>query len=252
VVWYLDNKKEMIDPKDICVLVSYNEHYSDMANLTVNHNIKQYCEKHGYTLWIDQQNELDNNRSSHWQKIKTSINILPSFDWVFFIDTDCLIMNSNIKLESLIDDDYSFIVPNHNVAANDNPITNIEGIHNVITSQFLVKNDTDGLAILQAIWDAEGWPEEMDISTFDYEGRQMRIVINSLKFKDKIKIIEEKLLNRFWYINNPYMVMHFKGVNNNVWQAGDFIVHVTGYSKEDRIRILSDLNYFSNLHNGYE
>jgi hypothetical protein len=62
VVWYLDNKKEMIDPKDICVLVSYNEHYSDMANLTVNHNIKQYCEKHGYTLWIDQQNELDNNR----------------------------------------------------------------------------------------------------------------------------------------------------------------------------------------------
>jgi hypothetical protein len=92
----------------------------------------------------------------------------------------------------------------------------------------------------------------MSLSTFDYEGRQARIVINSLKFKDKIKIIEEKLLNRFWYFNNPFMTFHFKGVNNLVWQPGDFIVHVTGYSKEERIKLLSDLNYFSKLNHGYE
>jgi hypothetical protein len=238
--------------ENICVLVSYNEAYSKVAELTVFHNIQKYCENHGYTLWVDKQQELDNDRSSHWQKIKTTINILPKFDWVFFIDTDCLIMNSDIKLESLIDDNYSFIVPQHNVAAEDNPITNIPGIRNVITSQFLVKNDADGLAILQAIWDAEDWPKEMDLATFDYEGRQTRIVINSLKFKDKIKIIEEKLLNRFWYINSPFMLMHFKGVNDNVWKPGDFIVHVTGYKLEDRIKLLSDLNYFSKLHNGYE
>jgi hypothetical protein len=241
-----------MNPKDICVLVSYNEGYTKLAELTVQHNIKKYCEKHGYVLWIDQQQNLDNNRSPHWQKIKTAINILPKFKWVFFLDTDCLIMNSDIKLESLIDDNYSFIVPQHNVLAEDNPITNILGISNVITSQFLVKNDADGLAILQAIWDAEGWPEGMDLSTFDHEGRQTRIVINSLKFKDKIKIIEEKLLNRFWYINNPFMLMHFKGANDNVWQPGDFIVHVTGYKLEDRIQLLSDLNYFSKIHNGYE
>jgi hypothetical protein len=244
----------MIDPKDICVLVSYNDNYASMAELTVNHNIKLYCEKHNYTLWIDTQQDLDNNRYSAWQKIKTSINILKNhnFKWLFFMDVDCLIMNSDIKLESLIDDEYSFIVPQHNIPAEDNPITNIEGISNIITSQFLVKNDQSGLDILQAIWDVDGWPNGLDLSTFDYEGRQTRIVINSLKFKDKIKIIEEKLLNCFWYFNNPFMVMHFKGVNNHVWQPGDFIVHVTGYSKEDRVRILSDLNYFSNLHNGYE
>lgn len=244
----------MIDPKDICVLVSYNEAYASMAEITVQNNIKKYCEMHGYTLVIDEQKELDNNRSPQWQKIKTSINLLRNnlFKWLLFLDTDCLIMNSNIKLESVIDDDYSFILPQHNIPAEDNPITNIKGINNVITSQFLVKNDNDGLNILQAIWDVEGWPNGLDLSTFDYEGRQARIVVNSLKFKDKIKIIEEKLLNCFWYFNNPFMVMHFKGVNNHIWQPGDFIVHVTGYEKEDRIRILSDLNYFSNLHNGYE
>jgi hypothetical protein len=239
-----------MNPKEICVLVSYNNNYANMAELTVDHNIKLYCDKHNYTLHIDTQQNPDNDRYSSWQKIKTAINILKNnndFKWLFFIDTDCLIMNSNIKLESLIDDNYSFIVPQHNIEAEDNPITNIEGTNNIIMSQFLVKNDQSGLDILQAIWDVEGWPDGLDLSTFDYEGRQARIVVNSLKFKDKIKIIEEKLLNCFWYFNNPFMVMHFKGVNNHVWQPGDFIVHVTGYPKEDRIRILSDLNYFSGL-----
>jgi hypothetical protein len=239
----------MINPKDICFLVSYNENYSQMAQITVFDNIKEYCRIHDYTLWIDTQDKLDNNRYSSWQKIKTSMNILKkhSFKWLFFLDTDCLIMNKDIKLESLIDDNYSFIIPQHNVKAEDNPITNIEGVNNVITGQFLVKNDVDGLAILQAIWDVEGGPDEININTFDYEQRQTRIIINNLKFKDKIKIIEEKLLNTFWYINNPFMVMHFKEINNNIWQPGDFIVHVTGYPKEERIKLLSDLNYFSGL-----
>jgi hypothetical protein len=124
----------MIDPKDICVLVSYNDNYASMAELTVNNNIKLYCDKHNYTLWVDTQHNPDNDRYSSWQKIKTSINILKNhnFKWLFFMDVDCLIMNSDIKLESLIDDEYSFIVPQHNISAEDNPITNIEGTNNVV------------------------------------------------------------------------------------------------------------------------
>jgi hypothetical protein len=43
------------------------------------------------------------------------------------------------------------------------------------------------------------------------------------------------------------MVFNFRGINDNVWKEGDFIVHVTGYTTEERVRILSDLNYFSGL-----
>lgn len=238
-----------MDPKEICVLVSYDSNYASMAEITVQNNIKRYCELHGYNLVIDEQKEIDNDRSPQWQKIKTSINLLKnnSFKWLLFLDTDCLIMNPNIKLESLLDDNYSFIVPQQSVKAEDNPITNIEGIYNVITSQFLVKNDEFGLSILEEIWSTKGWPDEMSLDTFDYENRQVRIIINNSQFKDKIKIIDEKLLNRFWYVNNPFVVMHFNNINNNVWQPGDFIVHVVGYKTEDRIQLLSDLNYFSGL-----
>lgn len=240
----------MIDPKEICFLVTYDENYAELAKYSVYKNISKYCKKHGYFLHVDRQINLDNDRSPSWQKIRQAQSILKQgkFKWLFFMDVDCLIMNSDIKLESLIDEDYSFIVPQHNIKAEDNPITNIPGVQNVITSHFFVKNDEHGLAILQAIWDAEEWPKGMSYQTFDYEGRQTRLLINSLRFKDKIKIIEEKLLNRFWYVNNPFMVMHFKGVNDNVWQPGDFTVHVTGYKKHERIQLLSDLHAFSGLY----
>jgi hypothetical protein len=34
-------------------------------------------------------------------------------------------------------------------------------------------------------------------------------------------------------------------INDNVWEPGDFTVHVTGYPLDIRKNLLSDLNYFS-------
>ena len=45
-------------------------------------------------------------------------------------------MNSTIKLESIIDDNYSFIVPAHNIEPIDTPIKNAQGTNCVITIIF--------------------------------------------------------------------------------------------------------------------
>jgi hypothetical protein len=216
-----------------------------MKKITVDNNIQQYCDLHGYTL-ISHKIE-NSDRHPQWHKISKSIELLKSnkFDWVFFIDLDCLIMNPTIKLETIIDEKYSFIVPSHNVPSIDTPTVTPFNTDNIITSQFLVKNDEMGIKILEDIWDANGWPENMDINTFDYEGRQTRITILKPEFSNHIKIVDEKILNRFWYMNSPFMVFHNLGVNDLSWNPGDFIVHVTGYKKEERIKLLSDLNYFS-------
>ena len=240
--WWL---KKKVDTKKIAVLVVYDDNYEEMKKITVDNNIQQYCELHNYTLI---KHKVENpDRHASWYKISKSIEILKSneFDWVFFIDLDCLIMNPTIKLETIIDEKYSFIVPSHNVPAIDTPTITPFNTDNTITSQFLVKNDEMGIKILEDIWEANGWPENMDINTFDYEGRQARITIIKPEFSNHIKIIDEKILNRFWYMNSPFVVFHNLGVNNLVWNPGDFIVHVTGYKKEDRIKLLSDLNYFS-------
>ena len=240
--WWL---KKKVDTKKIAVLVVYDDNYEEMKKITVDDNIQQYCELHNYTLIKHKVEESD--RHPQWHKISKSIETLKSneFDWVFFIDLDCLIMNPTIKLETIIDEKYSFIVPSHNVPAIDTPTITPFNTDNIITSQFLVKNDEMGIKILEDIWETNGWPENKDINTFDYEGRQARITIIKPEFSNHIKIIDEKILNRFWYMNSPFMVFHNFDVNNLVWNPGDFIVHVTGYKKEDRIKLLSDLNYFS-------
>jgi hypothetical protein len=230
---------------NFCVLVSYDKNYERMASYTVDLNIKKYCELHGYDLHINYQEKFSNGKPAQWQKILAARELLETnkYDWIFFLDTDCLIMNPNIKLESFIDDKCSFILPKHNIEPIDTPIE-LEGLNNIITSQFFVKNDEFGKDILDEIWLAS---DNHKIDKFDHEGRQIRIIINSGKFNNRIGVVEEKRLNRFWYVNNPFMYFAFKGINDNVWQEGDFIVHVTAYSTEDRIKILSDLNYFSGL-----
>ena len=167
-------------------------------------------------------------------------------DWLFFIDLDCLIMNQTIKLESLIDEKYSFIIPSHGIDAVDFPMEiNEFGDNNVITCAYFVKNDEIGIEILKSIWECRGFPERLEINDFDHEGRQCRITLAMPEFKPYVKIVEERLLNRFWYMNQPFLTFYNLGVNNLVWKPGDFIVHVSGYQLKDRIQLLSDLNYFS-------
>jgi hypothetical protein len=240
--WWL---KKKVDTKKIAVLVVYDDNYEEMKKITVDNNIQQYCELHNYTLIKHKVEESD--RHPQWHKISKSIETLKSneFDWVFFIDLDCLIMNPTIKLETIIDEKYSFIIPSHNIQAIDTPTITPFNTDNIITSQFLVKNDEIGLQILEDIWEAKEWPQDLDINTFDYEGRQTRITILKPEFSNHIKIVDEKILNRFWYMNSPFMVFYNLDVNKLSWNPGDFIVHVTGYQKEERIKLLSDLNYFS-------
>jgi hypothetical protein len=240
--WWL---KKKVNTKKIAVLVVYDDNYESMKRITVDNNIKNYCDLHDYTLIPHKVTETE--RHASWYKISKSIDILKSneFDWLFFIDLDCLIMNPTIKLESIIDEKYSYIVPSHNVPAIDTPTITPFNTDNTITSQFLVKNDDMGIKILEDIWESKELPSHMNFHTFDYEGRQNRVTILKEEFKPYIKILDEKILNRFWYMNSPFMTFHNIGVNNLVWEPGDFIVHVTGYQKEERIKLLSDLNFFS-------
>jgi len=230
---------------NIGVLVSFNDAYADMARVSVFENIEHYCKLHGYTLHVDRQQSERMTRFAAWNKVIACIEALPLYDWLFYIDVDCIIMDHTKPLEVFIDDYYSFIVPAHNVRAVDTPVLNEMGTDCVITSQFLVRNDEIGMAILEDIWAAKEWPEGMDINTFDFEGRQARLTIEKPEFSMRVKVIEEHLLNRFWYVNDPFINFHNKGVNDNIWQPGDFIVHVSNYPVKDRTDLIDMLNYFS-------
>lgn len=230
----------------ICVLSLYDDNYQEMAGITVFDNLKKYCDLHGYTFWPHKIEKIENDRAPQWQKIAVSIDILKSndFDWLFFIDTDCLILNQSIKLESFIDEGISFIVPALNFEV-DTPVRNSQGTDAVITSQYLVKNDETGIAILEDIWEAKEWPDCFPINHHDYEGRQARITLGKSQFVDKVKVLNWREMNCFWFVNDPHYTVAYRNINDYCWRPGDFIVHVTGYSKDERVRLLKTLNGFT-------
>lgn len=232
----------------IGILMMYDSRYEKMASVTIDRNVRQYCELHGYRLFVHKIEGSENERPPQWQKIIKSIEILESkeVDWLMFLDLDCLVMNSTIKIESLIDDNFSLIIPAHMTAAVDFPMQdNGFGGDNIISAMYIAKSDEMGIAILKDVWDKNGLPEETDANEFDYEQRQFRITLSKPEFRKHAKIVEERKMHTSWYINNPFTVFFFEGCNENAWKPGNFIVHVTGYEVEERIKILDGLNYFS-------
>lgn len=235
------------------VLVCYDKAYTSIADVTIPNNIQKYCDLHGYGLHIDYSDSFDNGRPAQWRKVEASMEILeknPEIDWLFFIDADCLFMNSDVKLESFLNTTASFIVPSHSQKCdNDHEIVGVEGVKNVITSQFFVKNNNIGMSILKDLWAGENNDR---LNDFDHEGRGVRILLNSGRYKNDIRVVEERLLNTFWYNNNPFMVYHFSSFTQNIYQTNDFIVHVTGYSLPEKTEILRRLIHFSKLINNGE
>lgn len=231
----------------IGVLVVYDDKYRDISGYTVGTNISHYCDLNGYKLYHRHVDPLVMGRYPAWGKVYEAKSILDSgeVDWLFVLDSDCLIMDHSVLLESFIDERYSMVLPSHCVPAVDNPMDrDVFGNDNVITSAFFVRNDDCGRRMISDIWDSVGLP---DVSTddFDYEGKRFRVTISRPEYSSRVNIVEESRLNSLWYQNSPFLVQAWPSINDNVWSDGKFIVHVTGYSVEERLVLLQKLNTFS-------
>jgi galactosyl transferase GMA12/MNN10 family len=66
-------------------------------------NKENYCRKHGYALFNESMS-LDQSRPPSWSKIKAAQRLLreESCDWVFWLDADTIIMNSNKRVEDFL------------------------------------------------------------------------------------------------------------------------------------------------------
>lgn len=232
---------------NICVLTIYTENIRNIADITAFNNFKSYCKINNYNLKVinldDSYVELE--RPAAWYKIKETERLLKSgeFDWVFFIDVDCLFMNPLIKLEEFIDDNSFLIIPSNNDVF-ETPIKNKFGSNGVVSCQYLIKNTTKSLEFLEDVWRAEDITLEA-IHKHDWEQRQFKYSVAKPNFCDDIKIVDEKLFNRYWYTSNVFLNFTYNNANKNIWEVGDFIVHIPGYHREERYRTLYELNMLS-------
>lgn len=67
-------------------------------------NKQNYCHKHGYQLFNESRTSLDTSRPPSWSKIRAAQRLLKEeqCDWVFWMDADTVIMNSNKRIEDFL------------------------------------------------------------------------------------------------------------------------------------------------------
>ena len=124
----------------ILVVTSYNQNIKDYADITSNIN-KIYCKNNGYSICIENNADKlisSSDKSIHitWNKIRLLEILMYEyenvFDWLFYIDSDAIFSNHNIKLENIIDK-----YKNYNlIMASDKPM----GGKLINTGTILVKN----------------------------------------------------------------------------------------------------------------
>jgi hypothetical protein len=191
----------------IAIIDLHNAYYKPMADMTLPGKVR-YAEKHGYEFFCKTDNFVpDVNigfQKCFW--LSELMEQRPDIEWFWHSGTDCLLTNHNIKLESLIDNEFHFIV------AKDD--------HGICADIFFIRNTPEGREYMKHLQD----PHPM----FTEQGHMWDDEFN-LKWKCITKYLPQYTMNSYagqWY-------PHKRGIDKlgqrGFWQSGDLLVHaVTG------------------------
>ncbi len=199
--------------------MSYDKNIEDYASIASKIN-KIYCMKYGYSMCIENNaDKLIDDKRIHitWNKIRLLEILLheyPEYEWIFYIDSDAIFNNHNIRLENIIDK-----YKNYNlIMGSDKPM----GGKLINTGTILVKN-CDWSKKFFTQWYNNGiksiWKNK-----FPHEQEYFAEIWNNLSFNlnKNVYITETQEINSIYpYESNPKDI---------------FILHLMSTSKEFRIK----------------
>ncbi len=178
-------------------------------------NKRLYCQKYGYDFICGEEN-LDPSRPIAWSKILLIQKVMknPSYEWIFWTDADSLIMNFNIRLESLIDENFNFIIS--------------KDINNINSGEFFIKNTEWSDTFLTSVYSRT--------ECIDHIWWENQAIILELEQKpeyaSRTKIVPQKLFNSSAY----EVIRSFR--SDALYRKGDFIVHFAGLHKFKALKFL--------------
>jgi hypothetical protein len=164
---------------------------------------REYAIKNHYG-YIEYSNAIDNKREATWSKIlalKANLNL---YEWLMWIDSDAMIMNHKIKIETFLDNNYIMIIGDDEVSS-------------INAGVFFIRNCQESIDLLDRVYLNKNnhiWCEQQSL---------LEIIREDKTVKSKIKIVDRHKFNS-WYKD---------------YKDGDFILHLPGTTNNDRIKIFS-------------
>lgn len=218
----------------------YTKNILPLAVITTEYNKRKYCEKHNYDLII----QTKNFHHSHlgFAKIGLVLELLKSnkYDWIYWVGSDTMITNYDIRLSDLIDDNYHFIIS--------------YDIWDFNSDSFLIKNSPEAIKYFDNIWnlipeyiDNQGNAKDFGLRLPDGGGRawaeqgaMIDLYNNNPEYRNIIKPMHQKFMNSYLYDIYP-SAWHQKAKdckgNNGQWSEGDFLVHWPGIDNNKRFNL---------------
>lgn len=200
----------------------HNQNYEGIYDISAP--IKRaYCQKHGYEFveYVADMPLIPESRQYNWSRVQGIIYNLHRFDWLFYLDTDILIMNDSHRIEDFIDNSYDMVV---------GPLPS-EG--HIMTSGMLIRNCRwsyefmlDMYAQTEYIQQPYYSPEGCDATGtpctggYYFEQSSFHHLFDSVKkYRDRIKRVERR---------------HFNSETKS-YTPGDFLIHFPGQVNKTRL-----------------
>jgi hypothetical protein len=192
--------------------------YSELAKITMP-SYEEYCKIHGYDFKIKNQNVLP-GRLIGWSRFEFFLENIDNYDYMFYVETDSMLMNQTIRLENLIDDNYEIIVSR----------TSRQDLIELNTGPTLIKCSDWAKKIFTSFYNNVEYKNHPMV---DQEMFNNKINTDS-DFRKKCKIVPLRFFNSFCH----------KWHQEDNFQIGDFICHAAGSSNDYRVGLFHYLNQF--------
>lgn len=205
----------------VCLTTINFANYKALAEKTVPNKV-EYCQRHGYSF-NHKSKDFVGNLSLGYEKIRHIMDLSKDNNnqWIFFLGCDTLIMNFNIKVESLI-----------NLAAPHQFLVIASDSSGVNADSFILRNNKQGKEWLNLLWNKRvEWDKE-----YPYE--QGAMWTYNQQFGDCIKLVPQKMMNSYDYKEKTHCEHHKDRLGTyGGFTEGDFIVHWPTRSLKERLQL---------------
>jgi len=167
-------------------------------------NRRDYADKYGYEFCMYDQ-KLHRSRSFSWMKFIAVADLFrePAREWIWWLDADALIMNTDIDVASIIEK-----YPGANVIHTTDLANRTDQSH-INAGVFLIRNTAWTFMYLEEIYSKSGmWSSQSDRRATEkwmHEG-------NAEKYSEKFRVIDYRLMNSL----------------EDTYVDGDFVIHPAG------------------------
>lgn len=201
--------------KSIAIVSLATPNMKEMTDLSFINHI-HYAKKHNYN-YIFYDNTLVDFKYVTWNKVYVLMELINSFEYIFWIDADAIFTNMDITLESIIEKN-----PNKSLHVCDDI-----GGWKLNTGAMIWKNNKWSKDVIQQWASMEKIPHN--------QGAEQQQLINFLINHDKSR--------KNWHVYNRRLF----NAHPKDHQNGDFILHMMGLSGKQRIKTFTEWNSKLNI-----